>query len=90
MKPNLLLQLIQSNFSRDVVNISINIDGLSLTKSSSSQFWPILMLIDLLEISEPFIVGIYHGFKKPESVIHFLDAFVKEYLFLLRPGGGGK
>jgi len=44
------------------------------------------MSIDLLEIAEPFIVGIYHGFKKPQSVMNFLDEFVKEYLFLNKNG----
>lgn len=70
----------------EILPVTINIDGLPLSKSSKSQFWPILMSIDILEISEPFIVGIYHGFKKPESIINFLDAFVKEYLFLRKNG----
>jgi len=54
------------------------INSLPLSKSSKSQFWPILMSIDLLKISEPFIVDIYHGFKKPDLIIDFLNAFVKK------------
>lgn len=79
-------QNIQLIDNLEILPLTINIDGLPLSKSSKSQFWPILMSIDLLEISEPFIVGIYHGFKKPESIINFLDAFVKEYLFLRENG----
>lgn len=70
----------------EILPLTINIDGLPLSKSSKSQFWPILMSIDLLEISEPFIVGIYHGLKKPESVMDFLNLFVEEYLFLRENG----
>lgn len=41
------------------------------------------MSIDITEFAEPFIVRIYHGMKKPESVTNFLNAsFVKEYLLL--------
>lgn len=61
----------------DFLPLTVNIDGLPLNKSSNSQFWPILMSIDITEFAEPFIVGIYHGMKKPESLTNFLDAFAK-------------
>lgn len=70
----------------DFLLLTINIDGLPLSKSSNSQFWPILMSIDIIELAEPFIVGIYHGMRKPESVTNFLDAFVNEYLVLKTNG----
>lgn len=70
----------------DVLPLMINIDGLPLCKSSNSQFWPILMSIDLTEVSESFIVGVYHGTKKPESVTNFLNAFIEEYLLLKKDG----
>ncbi|KYM95089.1 hypothetical protein ALC62_14272 [Cyphomyrmex costatus] len=70
----------------DVLPLMINIDGLPLCKSSNSQFWPILMSIDLTKYSEVFIVGVYHGTKKPESVISFLNALVEEYLLLKKNG----
>lgn len=60
------------------INFNINIDGLPLTKSSSSQFWPILG--DIPNISnEPFIIGLYHGTSKPESCNQFLNYFVQEF-----------
>lgn len=44
------------------------------------------MSIDLMEISEPFIIGVYHGTEKPESVINFFNPFVEEYLLLKNNG----
>lgn len=44
------------------------------------------MSIDVIEVSEPFVVDIYHGMKKPQSPTTFLDAFVQEYLLLKRNG----
>lgn len=80
-----ILYTLNQNILKQNVNIlslTINIDGLPISKSSSSQFWSILMSIDLMEVSDPFIVGIYHGMRKPISVKKFLEAFVKEYLVL--------
>ncbi|KAL6416929.1 hypothetical protein ACFW04_014770 [Cataglyphis niger] len=40
------------------VKININIDGLRLSKSSGSQFWPILASIEINDLyTEPFAVG---------------------------------
>lgn len=43
------------------LNDSVNIDGIPLTKSSNSQFWPILALIRGFPEAKPFVIGIYHG-----------------------------
>ncbi|XP_046737627.1 uncharacterized protein LOC124406298 [Diprion similis] len=43
------------------LQININVDGLPLTKSSGSQFWPILASVEADFYTEPFIVGLYHG-----------------------------
>lgn len=69
----------KTEFSGNIINVSINIDGLPLCKSSTSQFWPILMSIDSkdLTINKPFMVGLYHGFNKPNS-LEFLDSFIDE------------
>lgn len=76
------IQNVSSQKKLNILPLAINIDGLPLSKSSNSQCWPILMSIDIIGFTEPFIVGIYHGMKKPDSVTKFLDAFVEEYLFL--------
>jgi hypothetical protein len=61
------------------LKLSLNINGLPSCKSSTSQFWPILMSIDMNEstINKPFIVRIFHGLKKADT-LNFLDTFIKE------------
>jgi len=67
------------------VKININIDGLSLSKSSSSQFWPILASIEINDLyTEPFTVGMFHGMSKPKNVNNFLRPFVNEAQIVLR------
>ncbi|KYN01126.1 hypothetical protein ALC62_08081 [Cyphomyrmex costatus] len=58
------------------IMLSINIDGLPLVKSSSSQLWPILGSIRNFFNKEPFLIGAFHGYKKPPSP----DIFLKELL----------
>ncbi|XP_018399619.1 PREDICTED: uncharacterized protein LOC108777277, partial [Cyphomyrmex costatus] len=73
-----------------VLPICINIDGLPISKSSGSQFWPILICIDLPTINEkwqkPFTVGIYHGFKKPTDAHQFMNSFINEFQNLEKNG----
>ncbi|KYN23152.1 hypothetical protein ALC57_04435 [Trachymyrmex cornetzi] len=73
-----------------VLPICINIDSLPISKSSGSQFWPILIYIDLPTINEkwrkPFTVGIYHGFKKPADVHQFMNSFINEFQNLEKNG----
>lgn len=61
--------------------INLNIDGLPISKSSKSQLWPILAQIVLQNHTStiPFIVGAYHGYKKPSTDNHFLEHFINEY-----------
>lgn len=62
-----------------LVKLNFNIDGLPLTKSSGSQFWPILCaVVDSNIYTEPFVVSIFHGYKKPIDINDFLRSFVNE------------
>ncbi|XP_066592983.1 uncharacterized protein [Prorops nasuta] len=63
----------------DTIFINVNIDGLPLTKSSKSQLWPILVQIVHIQLKIPFIIGAFHGFKKPNAENHFLIPIVDEY-----------
>jgi len=62
------------------IKISIGIDGLPISKSNNSQFWPILASI----LVEPplkrivFLVGLYWGFEKPKDSNEYLIDFVTE------------
>ncbi|KYN21546.1 hypothetical protein ALC57_06079 [Trachymyrmex cornetzi] len=68
------------------IHINVGIDGLPLTKSSGSQFWPILASIVADFYIKPFIVGVYHGFKKPQCCNSFLKYFRDECLEIFRNG----
>lgn len=50
-------------------SLAVNIDGLPLSKSSNSSFWPILCSIKSIKIltKEIFLVALYHGSEKPKS-----------------------
>lgn len=62
--------------------LQVNIDGLPLFKSSSIQFWPILCRVCQPFLSEPVIVGLYCGVKKPTNLDEYLKDFIDEMLLL--------
>jgi len=70
----------------DNIEINVNIDGLPLTKSSQSQLWPILGQIYNINVTEPFLIGCYHGYNKPMNIQDFLKEFCEEYHTLHREG----
>lgn len=54
--------------------LTINIDGASIHKSSPMQLWPILGSI---ENSDPFVIAVFFGNENPD-VNEFLNDFVNE------------
>jgi len=60
-------------------SLAVNIDGLPLSKSSASSFWPILCAVKSIEAlkNKVFLVALYHGNEKPNSN-DFLFDFVNE------------
>ncbi|EFX67076.1 hypothetical protein DAPPUDRAFT_64179 [Daphnia pulex] len=64
------------------IKIFVNIDGIPIAKSGSSQFWPILGKIAWVKRSKPFIIGVYWGPKKPIDVNIYLADFVEEATLL--------
>ena len=78
---------ILDNFNE--INLSINSDGLPLSKSSRQQFWPILCVIsNVPQLSQVvFAIGIYYSNeKKPESIESYLNMFVSETVELINSG----
>ncbi|KAJ8965730.1 hypothetical protein NQ314_003936 [Rhamnusium bicolor] len=67
------------------IQVYINIDGLPISKSSNSQFYPILC--SLVE-NRNFVdmIGIYHGLEKPTFANEFLKDFVDEVILLTNNG----
>lgn len=61
-----------------VIYIQLNCDGASISASSTSQFWPLLVAIKADFYTEPFLVGMFHGYSKPKDVNTFLVPFVND------------
>lgn len=62
------------------IKLTFNIDGLPIAKSSTVSFWLILGRIENIPKLRKciFLVGAYHGYKKPSCFNNFLEEFVKE------------
>lgn len=69
-----------------LVSLQINIDGLPLFKSTSTQFWPILGRLVKPYQSKPFTIGLFVGEHKPTSIHEFLESFVNEMTILCGTG----
>lgn len=68
-----------------IVKVNINIDGLPLFKSSTSQVYPILCnLIENYDLVN--VIGIYYGDEKPSDANEFLTDFVEELITLSKYG----
>uniref|UniRef100_W5MYB2 Transposase domain-containing protein n=1 Tax=Lepisosteus oculatus TaxID=7918 RepID=W5MYB2_LEPOC len=65
------------------VDLCINVDGVPLFKSTSVQFWPILCSFHQFE---PFIVALFCGGSKPESVDDYVSDFLEELKLLTNNG----
>ncbi|CAG9822158.1 unnamed protein product [Phaedon cochleariae] len=69
------------------IKVGINIDGLPLAKSTSSQVYPILCINESIPCSDSVsLVGIYHGYDKPSDFNDFLREFVTEAVDLTNNG----
>lgn len=68
------------------VHLSINIDGLSLIKSSKSQLWPILGSFRNFQNKTPFLIGAFHGYQKPPAAEVFLKYFIEKAVDLIQNG----
>ncbi|CAN7947303.1 unnamed protein product, partial [Ixodes hexagonus] len=68
------------------LELIFNVDGVALSSSSKSQFWPILCSIPQIKNSVPFIVGCFHGSSKPHSVSEYLSEFIDEISELVNDG----
>lgn len=62
-----------------ILQINININGLPLSKS---QLWPILDKVVGTQFVEPFVIGAFHGSKKPSPAAQFVQVFLAEYMKL--------
>jgi len=73
----------------NLIQLSVHVDGISISDSSKSSFWPILVsFINVPEINKIVLpVGIFHGrSKKPGSVYTFFDPFITEIKSIFENG----
>lgn len=70
----------------DVITLTIGIDGVPVSKSPKSEFWPILCIVDQAPLSTPFVAGLYHGSSKPSDLQSYMCHFVEEVKELLGNG----
>lgn len=57
------------------LKLQINVDGLPLFRSSSTQFWPILGFVQNLPNHKPFVIALFAGNGKPELYEYMEDFF---------------
>lgn len=60
--------------------MAINVDGLPLSKSTNSVFWPVLGEVKSIKDFKNivFLIGLYHGYGKPKHPDILLKKFVEE------------
>jgi len=61
-----------------VVSLQLNIDGLPIFKNSATHFWPILCRVISPIVTEPFVVGLFCGERKPKDISEYLLDLVSE------------
>jgi hypothetical protein len=62
------------------LKIHVGIDGVALTESNNKDFWPIAAYVSNVENAKVFVIGVYEGPHKPESVELFLEDFVQDFV----------
>ncbi len=79
LKKGIKAFLKHQQFEEELIQLKINIDGLPLFKSTNADLWPILCCINNCN---PFVVAVYFGQGKPNSVSAYLEDFLNEYTVL--------
>ena len=86
MESGILKVLAQSKAfcqKHESIHLSVNIDGVPLFKSTNDQMWPILCSFHTFR---PFIVALFCGKQKPDSVTNFHEDFLADYTNLSSTG----
>ncbi|XP_046400910.1 uncharacterized protein LOC124167123 [Ischnura elegans] len=71
----------------DILTVTVSVDGLPLSASSTKTFWPILGILDQAVDKVPFVIGIFYGPEtKRSNSNEVLKMFVDECLILQSEG----
>lgn len=68
------------------IRVQLHVDGMRLFKGSGQCLWPILARICHPFFGQPFVVGVFSGYGKPEPVEKFLEDCIHELKGLLTTG----
>ncbi len=68
----------ESELTTDTLTVRVNVDGLPISRSSNMQLWPILGKIVDMPNPNVFIIGVYAGPCKPESVNDYMHDFIED------------
>lgn len=68
------------------LQLQVNFDGLPLYKSKNNSVWPILGLLKNVKHASVFVIGIFYGYNKPNSIEVYLQEFLDEYQRLSQNG----
>lgn len=58
--------------------IDFNVDGVPISKSTNSSFWPILFRVRNIPTASVSCLGVYHGLNKPRIFADFLRPHINE------------
>ncbi|XP_065681449.1 uncharacterized protein LOC136095129 [Hydra vulgaris] len=84
IKCGIIQRLANFNYQKlKKIKLKVNVDGVQLFKSSATQFWPILGIFENLQ---PFIIALFCGSAKPDSVEDYLRNFINEMQLLKSEG----
>lgn len=76
----------EHELTTDTLTIRVNVDGLPLSRSSNMQLWPILGQIVELPQAKVFIISVYAGPCKPESVNDYMHDFIEDLKVITTTG----
>jgi len=85
LENGIIRHFLRNNFIPQEIKLVIGIDGLPISKSTSTQFWPILAYIRP-NSNLVFLVGLYCGTDKPCDSNEYLKYFVNEAQHLITNG----
>ncbi|BHF74050.1 hypothetical protein SprV_0401713400 [Sparganum proliferum] len=68
------------------VHVQLPIDGMKVFKASAQCLWPILARVNHPVVGQPFVVGVFCGFGKPEPLEDVMGDCVSELKGLLTTG----
>jgi len=80
-----IMTMVDSYTPDSTIKLQISIDGLPISKSSNSQFWPVLVCARYGSRQIITEIGIFHGHGKPD-VEQYLNAFVPQLYQLCLEG----